>query len=455
MRKNDSGVTLIALIITIIVLLILAGVTIAMIMGDNGILNRAVDAADRTEEAKANEQEILNSYEDLLNGKSNNTDSEAGKLAGEGTETSPYLIESIEDLVAFSDLVEGTNKYGFNEENEQKTFEGEYVQLATTLDFNSINSYKLETSVQSGGLKDQLTSGKGFLSIVGPEEWINETTGEMKVFLGTFDGNTKEIRNLYQNINDDDKVTFEEDMYILLGGLFGVTGGTIKNLGITGKINVELTSLEEYDSISVGGIAGLTLKSITNCYTDVNITAISSTNLERWLLAIGGIAGWAAQSELTECYNLGDITTEGDIFTGGITGFIQEGVTVSNCYNKGTVSGTKYTGGIIGYFDYGSIENCYNVGIIEGTGALGGVAGHAEAPRYLKNSYCLDNVDNLYGSYGLNNLPINCAIKTEEQLKATDNTMIDLLNQDLTTPAWEIDTNNINEGYPILSWQVD
>ena len=37
MKRKNSGVTLIALIITIIVLLILAGVTIAMIVGDNGI----------------------------------------------------------------------------------------------------------------------------------------------------------------------------------------------------------------------------------------------------------------------------------------------------------------------------------------------------------------------------------------------------------------------------------
>lgn len=40
MRKNN-GITLVALIITIIVLLILAGVTISLVLGDNGILNRA------------------------------------------------------------------------------------------------------------------------------------------------------------------------------------------------------------------------------------------------------------------------------------------------------------------------------------------------------------------------------------------------------------------------------
>ena len=44
MMKNQKGVTLIALVITIIVLLILAGVSIAMLTGDNGILTQAKSA---------------------------------------------------------------------------------------------------------------------------------------------------------------------------------------------------------------------------------------------------------------------------------------------------------------------------------------------------------------------------------------------------------------------------
>ena len=42
--KNNKGITLVALVITIIVLLILAGVTIAALSGDNGILTRASSA---------------------------------------------------------------------------------------------------------------------------------------------------------------------------------------------------------------------------------------------------------------------------------------------------------------------------------------------------------------------------------------------------------------------------
>ena len=53
--KNAKGITLIALVITIIVLLILAGVTIATLTGDNGILGKANDAKTQTEQAKEDE----------------------------------------------------------------------------------------------------------------------------------------------------------------------------------------------------------------------------------------------------------------------------------------------------------------------------------------------------------------------------------------------------------------
>ncbi|MBR3152736.1 MAG: hypothetical protein IKF52_03930, partial [Clostridia bacterium] len=54
--KRHKGITLIALIITIIVLLILAGVTIAMVVGDNGILKRSNEAKDETTIAKIQEE---------------------------------------------------------------------------------------------------------------------------------------------------------------------------------------------------------------------------------------------------------------------------------------------------------------------------------------------------------------------------------------------------------------
>ena len=55
-KRNARGITLIALVITIIVLLILAGVTIAALSGNNGILKRATQAKTKTGKENAEEQ---------------------------------------------------------------------------------------------------------------------------------------------------------------------------------------------------------------------------------------------------------------------------------------------------------------------------------------------------------------------------------------------------------------
>ncbi|MCI8636320.1 MAG: hypothetical protein HFJ36_00335 [Clostridia bacterium] len=57
LKKKQNGITLIALVITIIILLILAGITIATLSGDNGILNKANLAGEETK--KKNYEEIL------------------------------------------------------------------------------------------------------------------------------------------------------------------------------------------------------------------------------------------------------------------------------------------------------------------------------------------------------------------------------------------------------------
>ena len=66
MRK-DRGITLIALVVTIIVLLILAGISISILTGQNGILNRATEAKEKTENANEDEQRKLAQAEALMN----------------------------------------------------------------------------------------------------------------------------------------------------------------------------------------------------------------------------------------------------------------------------------------------------------------------------------------------------------------------------------------------------
>ena len=65
-KKSNNGITLIALVITIIVLLILAGVSIATLTGENGILTKANEARQNTLDAQNEENAILEEYEEMI-----------------------------------------------------------------------------------------------------------------------------------------------------------------------------------------------------------------------------------------------------------------------------------------------------------------------------------------------------------------------------------------------------
>ena len=71
--KKTQGITLIALVVTIVVLLILASVTISTIFSDNGIIKKAQEAANKTKEAVEQEQAELNQLYNELASIMNNT----------------------------------------------------------------------------------------------------------------------------------------------------------------------------------------------------------------------------------------------------------------------------------------------------------------------------------------------------------------------------------------------
>ena len=84
--KNNKGITLVALVVTIVVLLILAGVSINLVLGNNGIIAKAQDAKTKTAEDQANMQAGM----DRLAG-------EIGEALGElvtTAETAPYFPDN-------------------------------------------------------------------------------------------------------------------------------------------------------------------------------------------------------------------------------------------------------------------------------------------------------------------------------------------------------------------------
>lgn len=89
MKKETNGITLIALVVTIVVLLILAGVSINMVLGQNGIVTKAKEARDKTEQAKQNDlasmDQVVKDMDDILN--------DNGTSGGDDTETKT-LVEA-------------------------------------------------------------------------------------------------------------------------------------------------------------------------------------------------------------------------------------------------------------------------------------------------------------------------------------------------------------------------
>lgn len=107
--KSQKGITLIALVITIIVLLILAGITIAMLTGKNGILNKATDATDATGQAEAKEAVQL-ALSTILANKNDPT-----YIGGENTITFENLSSIIKKDNSSAIVVDGSTQENKND----------------------------------------------------------------------------------------------------------------------------------------------------------------------------------------------------------------------------------------------------------------------------------------------------------------------------------------------------
>ena len=112
--KKNKGITLIALVITIIILLILAGVSIAMLTGNNGILTQAKLAKENTEAAKEQEEKDLDKINSYINEKTikdNYTDRNGDKA----TIPEGFSVDKTENVISKGLIVHGPDKA--NEDN--------------------------------------------------------------------------------------------------------------------------------------------------------------------------------------------------------------------------------------------------------------------------------------------------------------------------------------------------
>ena len=120
-RKNERGITLIALVISIIILLILAGITILAISGENGIIQRAVEAREEMEEATLEEKIKLITAESIINEYAGDNEEKTAqeiqnelKAQGENVlviQWNKYIIYDLDKNKEYRVMSDGTTEY--------------------------------------------------------------------------------------------------------------------------------------------------------------------------------------------------------------------------------------------------------------------------------------------------------------------------------------------------------
>ena len=128
--KNQKGITLVALVITIVVLLILAGVTISMVLGPNGVLTNSQKAKDNSAKGTAN---------DALSTALSSVSTDYYTKGASGT-----MLEYLQSAnVSLSTLAPGYT-YAFSDGGKTITMTSEkdgYVFTATITDTLTVNSF--------------------------------------------------------------------------------------------------------------------------------------------------------------------------------------------------------------------------------------------------------------------------------------------------------------------------
>ena len=413
--KENRGITLIALVVSIIVLLILAGVSISMLTGQNGILKRATEANNTTEVASEKEgiqmavttsqmssanytsikkdglQSELNSYfgkekttlEDNKDGSytvTMNNSKRKYTIEDDGS-----IIEGVYDKWNGTDSKEPTEKtsneihiYTVAElkwiadkvNNEGNTFEGYTIYLENNLDFGARETSGTWENTENEALK---------WTAIGKQKNIP--------LKATFEGNNHIIKGVYINDETNFNGIFGnsgsilnltvKNSYIKGGTCSGTVVGAVRSGTIENCHNINST-IELYDECrGVGGVAGQVKGVIKNC-TNIGGRVVGKKDANGNTLT-GGVVGTLITGGAQDCYNTGNVTGEGNL-VGGVIGGINPYSTVQDCYNTGDVTGEgDRVGGVVGASSTSStVQDCYNTGNVTGEGNyVGGVVGTA------------------------------------------------------------------------------
>ena len=270
-----------------------------------------------------------------------------------------------------------------------------YAKATTCTDFDQVRTWTNNGEVVNVFVMNDIDCGNKNFAPIGQSE--------IKAFEGIFDGNGKTISGMnFTAVTSIDTLNLSETV----AGFFGIIGkkGVVKNITIS-KSKTNVTS-SDYAGILVGLNYGV----IEGAKTTKSDTVKSSGD-------VGGIAGRnGGYGTMIGCENRA--TVKGGANAGGIaganTGAISNSINyaavsgtiaggivgnshyrtiekkkithvpgrIAACQNLGSVSGSKYAGGIVGENKDGSINNCRNDGSVAATNTswtaiAGGVVGYS------------------------------------------------------------------------------
>ncbi len=249
-----------------------------------------------------------------------------------------------------------------------------------------------------------------------------------------------------------------------VGGIAGKLSGAMTDCRFEGSIDITCKRGGAYISGGVGGLAGNAAGgALTRCVNTGAVTVDKGTG-------VGGIAGITSREvTFTQCANTGHISNDTTAVlssgekpkggTGGILGVGKSGnVSISLCYNTGTVSGTTIVGGILGgeAGDYGTsisngnpsltVENCYNAGLLDvgsRTNRIGSLVGFPIAGQYRDGLYVLGSssrqAKGWFSSQG------ECITVLDTLTAAAINRTGDMVDS----------IAQLNSGCPLFMWQLE
>ena len=316
-------------------------------------------------------------------------------------------------------------------------------------DSKSGKIYYLENDLDLGGKFDS----EGNM-LEGSTNWIPIGSYNNGIpFSGTFDGDGHIIRKLYINTSEMSPALFG---YIRDGVIrkIGIEDSYIKGDSNPSSAIVRLlgrSTMEQcYSKATVvggKGSAGLASNSSTqsvikNCYNGGSVTGTTQF--------AAGILGYNSYSNLVRSYNFGNINSSGTE-SGGLVG--GNSGTIKNTYNIGSVSDVKFGAGISGQlYKDGKIKNSYSSGVLSPkSGGIVGIISNQSGEELLDNFYL--NTTAEYGIYQSTNPDFQSKSNTgTTPISASEMpSILSVINGD---NVFVEDTLNINNGNPILKWEL-